>query len=128
MDGEVTFPDRLALIDGGMRNGTRIFILDHPFRYESSKGVIVVPKGFATDGASIPKCFWNVFDPFGPYFHSALIHDFLYSSQNTTFTRLESDEIFKEGMSHLGINWITRELIFRSVRLFGWRFYKGFEE
>ena len=121
----LAFPDRLSLIDGGMSGASRIFIVENSFRFLSSKGTITVPAGFATDGASIPRIFWNIFEPFGAYFHAALIHDFCYSNLDKAFTRREADDLLNEGMRALGVNWFTRQAVYRSVRLFGWRFFKG---
>jgi hypothetical protein len=122
------FPDAIQLRDAGIRNGTRVFTLEHYFRYISSYGTITVPTGFITDGASVPRMFWPIFDPFGgEYFHAAIIHDYLYSRWSTAHfncTRKNADLIFKEAMYNRGIPWSTRETIFRAVRIGGWRSYK----
>lgn len=122
------FPDELRFIDAGMNGDSRLFRVEEDFHYKSPKGVIRVPKGFITDGASIPRCFWNIFDPFGPYLKIAVCHDYLYSPLNKDFDRLQSDQIFLEGMKDLKIGFIQRNLIYHSVRLFGWMFYRGFKE
>lgn len=121
------FPDVLELRDGGMVNGSRTFIVAHYFRYISSLGTVTVPTGFRTDGASIPKAFWNILEPFGPYFPAALVHDYLYSGASDghfTTDRQTADMLFKEAMFNLGVGWPTRETIYRAVRLFGGRSYK----
>ena len=113
------FPDTIRLEDAGLRNGNRVFRLEAPFRYFSSFGLIEVPAGTETDGASVPRAFWNIFDPFSDYFGAAIIHDFLYSPANDDFSRAESDLIFKEAMYNVGIPWYRREVIYTAVRLFG---------
>lgn len=119
------FPDKLRLEDAGMVKGTRVFILETPFRYVSSLGTIEVPSGTPTDGASVPRIFWNIFEPFGEYFGAAVVHDFLYSEGNVKHTRLSADNIFKEAMFNLGVGWLRRGLIYRAVRLFGGSKYSG---
>lgn len=121
----IVFPDKLRMEKAGNRNGTSLFRLIEPFHYISSFGTIGVPVGFVTDGASIPRAFRNIFDPHGPYFEAAVIHDYLYSPHNDEFDRGESDEIFKEAMYNLGVGWPTRETIYRAVRLFGWGAFKA---
>jgi hypothetical protein len=121
----IYFPDQLEFRDAGMRGASRIFRLTAPFSYLSSRGPITVPAGFETDGASIPRVFWSILDPFGPYFKAAVIHDWLYSRHNRRFTRAQSDELFKEAMRNNGLDWLRRELIYSAVRLGGWRNYKG---
>lgn len=113
------FPDRLRLEDAGMRRGSRVFRLESRFRYLSSFGMIEVPVGTETDGASVPRAFWAIFAPFGEYFGAAVIHDFLYSSGNREFSRWDADLIFKEAMFNVGVPWYRREVIYQAVRLFG---------
>ena len=119
------FPDKLRLEDAGLQRGTRVFSLETPFRYFSSFGIITVPAGTETDGASVPRLFWTIFDPWGEYFGAAVIHDFLYSPGNTEHDRWAADEIFKEAMFNIGVPWYRREPIFRAVRLFGGSSFKG---
>lgn len=119
------FPDKLRLEDAGMRRGSRVFRLEAPFRYHSSLGLIEVPAGTETDGASVPRAFWNIFEPFGEYFPAAVIHDFLYSPANDEYDRWESDIIFKEAMWNLGVPWQKREPIYHAVRMFGRSSFRG---
>lgn len=119
------FPDKIDLEDAGMRGGSRLFLLMARFRYLSSYGMIEAPAGMISDGASIPRIFWNILDPFGDYFGPALIHDYLYSPANTEFTRREADDILKEAMFNIGIPWYRRETIYRAVRLCGASSFRG---
>lgn len=119
------FPDALKVQDGGIIGGTRVFRLLDRYRYRSSLGTVTVPTGFLTDGASIPRVFWSVLEPFGPWFPAAIIHDFLYTQGNRAYTRLEADVIFKEAMFNLHLDWPRREMIYRAVRAFGAGSYRG---
>lgn len=119
------FPDKLLLEDDGIWAGSRVFMLMRRFRYISSFGIIEVPLGALTDGASIPRAFWAIFEPFGEYFGAAVIHDYLYSRANHEFTRDEADYIFAEAMYNVGVPWPTRQVIWAAVRLFGKKSFKG---
>ena len=123
-----SFPDVATLRDSGMRGGSRVFELAGIFRYRSPEIEIAVPVGFVTDGASVPRIFWNIFSPFGVYFPAALIHDFLYSKssnqQHEGLTRKQSDQIFLGAMQELGVGWLTRRTIYRAVRIGGWASFK----
>lgn len=119
------FPDSIDVRDNGLRGDVRTFRLLAPFTYISSRGPITVPYGFTTDGASIPRAFWSILEPFGPWFGPAIIHDFLYSEHNHRFNRKESDDIFKEAMFNAGLDWPRRECIYRAVRLFSSGYFKG---
>jgi hypothetical protein len=121
------FPDEMILRDAGMRNGSRIFRLVHYYRVITSFGTVTIPTGFETDGASIPRAFWNILQPFGEYFPAALLHDYLYSkASNGRFEtdRWEADLLFLEAMYNLGVPWHTRHVIHSAVRAFGWKSYK----
>ena len=52
--------------------------------YDINGYQIKVFKGFITDGASIPKCLQSIYNPFGKWIKSAVIHDYLYSKYNNT--------------------------------------------
>ena len=119
------FPDTLHLADAGMRRGSRVFRHDSRFRYISSLGTIEVPAGAETDGASVPRIFWAIFEPFGEYFPAAVIHDHLYTPANRLYDRWEADIIFKEAMYHLGVHWRKREPIYHAVRIFGGSSFRG---
>ena len=96
--------------------------ITEPFEYFTEDGVdvILVPIGFVSDGASIPRIFWTIIgSPWtGKYAKAAVVHDFLYDRQ--LFTRKKSDRIFIEGMKILGVGWFKRKIMWFSVRVGGW--------
>lgn len=119
------FLDKLNFRNAGYHGGSLLLRLTNWLRYQSSLGLVTVPKNFITDGASVPRCFWNVFPPFGDYFPAAVVHDFLYSPLNEEFTRDEADFIFLEAMHAVGVPWYRRHVIHAAVRAFGWTAFKG---
>ena len=102
-------------------------IVLQPFAYKDEKhGIIEVPAGFTTDGASIPRFGWSVIgvSPFDSgVIYSAVIHDWLYATRKVS--RREADKIFLRSMRSLGYlqEW-QMKIMYRAVRLFGWRYYK----
>lgn len=107
--------------------GNYRFRLAEPFEYHvgeyPSAEVIVVPVGFETDFASVPRPLWWLFPPYGPWAKAAIIHDRLYSTREKT--REECDNIFLEAMAVLSVPVVTRKLMYWAVRLFGRAAYKG---
>lgn len=81
-------------------------------------GTIVVTAGFITDLASIPRLFWDILPPFGKYTEAAVIHDWLY--RHHLFPRAACDAVLLEAMQLCRVGWISRQLIYRNVRAFGW--------
>jgi len=90
-----------------------------PLVYQSDyAGIeIVVPVGFETDFASIPKI-PGVFELLaGKANMAATVHDYLYTSHITD--RLTADHILAEAARVTGINRVGRHLLFDGVRLGG---------
>jgi hypothetical protein len=121
------FPDQLKLAPAGMRGSSRLFQLLESFRFIRHPEPITVPAGFVTDGASVPRLFWNILGPFGSYFEPAIVHDYLYSVHNTKYTRPQCDAIFLEAMACANVPWFRRNLIYRCVRLGGGSSFKAFK-
>jgi hypothetical protein len=112
--GTFTGPLRLEYIDG---KDWEVF---EAFVYQPTTGpAVLVPAGFTTDFASIPRFFWRVLPPTGRYGKAAVIHDYIYRTPTAPFTRAEADGIFRDAMKDLGVGWFTRTVMFRAVRLFG---------
>jgi hypothetical protein len=82
---------------------------------------IVVPRGFASDGASVPRAFWRLFPPLGRYTGAAVLHDWLYRTK--AVSRAVADEIFHEACRDLGVPPVQALVLFYAVRAFGWLSY-----
>jgi hypothetical protein len=85
-----------------------------------SKAVLrgVVPAGFVTDLASVPRVLWRLFPSSGRHNEAAVVHDWLYNCG--TCSRFLADAIFREGMIALGVPKWKAWLMFMAVRAFGW--------
>ncbi len=115
-----TFPDPLV-VEFVDPKPSRLFGESVQFRLvgEFRFGDIVVPEGFVTDGASIPRSLWWLYNPFGPWFKAAVVHDFLYRT-DTKHSRAESDAIFLEGMRVVGVPRHRRMIMYLVLRVAGW--------
>jgi hypothetical protein len=78
---------------------------------------VSVPVGFVTDFASIPRPFWSIFPPDGLYTYPAIVHDYLYWTQNTS--KDVADKIFQFGMADLGVSPATIAILYTAVNLAG---------
>ena len=86
---------------------------------------VLVPAGFVTDFASVPRFFWRLIPPTGKYTRAAVVHDFLYRTKGLC-TRSQADAVLFEAMKfpcHVG--FFTRWTMWLAVRLGGHRCYKG---
>jgi hypothetical protein len=78
---------------------------------------VEVPKGFVTDLASIPRVFWSLLRPDGEYTYPAIIHDYLYWTQD--ISRDKADLVFRLAMEDFRINPATAAIIYSAVRAGG---------
>jgi len=107
----------IALPDG-------MFRLLEPLWYPVGDEWNVVPPGTLTDFASIPRFLWPVFPPTGSYWKAAIVHDWLCIVAKAAKTEAEyrsmakhADMVFLDLMTRSGVRWITRQILFSSVRV-----------
>lgn len=113
------------------KEASEILKVDHwhvveGFRYylgeEYGDAWIYVPAGYLTDGASVPRIFWNLLPPWGKYGAAAIVHDYLcefltiiVDGEPIRITRKQADFILLEAMEVLGVPWLTRNLMHGAV-------------
>lgn len=81
----------------------------------------VIPRGFITDLASIPRLVRPALDRNGASRRAAVLHDSLYSRQITS--RADADELFDEALELDGAGGLERGLMYAGVRLGGWLYW-----
>jgi hypothetical protein len=98
--------------------------LTAPFRVSIDDVVYTVPAGFVSDFASVPRI-PIAYLLFGDTAHRpACLHDWLYSGA-AGVSRQFADETLMAAMKADGESWFRRQAMYRAVRLFGEKFYKG---
>ena len=98
-------------------NDGRTYRVNRPFIVEMPGRKFIVPAGFETDFASVPRGLWNIFPPFGRYSKAAVLHDYLYRC--SSMERKTCDKIFLDCMEALGVPWRKRKAMYYGVRMFG---------
>lgn len=92
--------------------------------FDDSLGVIVVPKGFKTDFASIPRIFWNIIAPIGKHTLPSVLHDYLYDQgYKYGISRKHADKIFYNAMIESHVARITANVMWFCVRAFAFGHY-----
>ena len=102
--------------------------------YDNGTYKITAWKGFRYDRASIPRIFWVIIDKDSLSNVAPLFHDLLYRHGGVLptdrvtpyrrFSRVETDNLFRELMGKCGVSGVRRELAYRAVRNFSgfaWR-------
>ncbi|BDD79455.1 hypothetical protein [Burkholderia phage FLC8] len=88
---------------------------------------VTVPKGFITDGATVPRLLWGIFPPWGVYGQAAVTHDYLCTTLALTrngdnpvlkISQDEVDLIFEKAMKVLGTPWWKRKIMYWAVHLY----------
>ena len=86
---------------------------------EIDNDIVVIPKGFTFDFASIPRFAWFfVGSPAtGKHRIPAVLHDFLYASER--YIREKCDDIFYDHMKKEGVGYFKRQIIYTAVDWYG---------
>lgn len=82
---------------------------------------IVVPKGFMSDGASVPAVFRGLLPSDGLYSIPAWVHDWLYSSHEVS--KEVADYIFYTLMAYMGVPIWKRQTMYLAVKYGGHKSY-----
>jgi hypothetical protein len=97
------------------------------YNYRTCKDIIVIidgkkyviPSGFKTNLASIPRLLWPIFAPqYSGFVAPAILHDYLYQC-NTNITRQFADEILYSSLITENVTAFTASKFYLGVRLFG---------
>lgn len=101
--------------------GPKLWVLNAPMIIVVSGKTWRVPKGFVTDGASVPRLLWRIATPMsGAHAEAAVLHDWLYSLDCLIkLTHKEADAIFLEAMKVMGTTFVVRNTLFTGVDVFG---------
>jgi len=88
---------------------------------------VLVPLGFETDFASVPRVLWSVLPPWGRYSPAAVVHDWLYFNRQNIFAKRKcADKVFYWLMKKFRVPWWKRRVMYLGVRIGGgaaWRRY-----
>jgi len=81
--------------------------------------LLVIPKGFRTDLATIPRFYWSILSPNkSELIAPSVLHDFLYSC-SMQYTRKEVDDIFYLALMKNHVGTYTSTKVYLAIRLFG---------
>ena len=103
-----------------------LLIDDLVFQSTDLKAVMIAPRGFQTDLASIPRSLWTLFPKVDIWDQPAVMHDAGYANALMTehgdrvfMIKPLCDRLFNEGLKVVGVNPFKRQLMYRLVSMFG---------
>ena len=91
------------------------------YRVDYNGKSFLIPRGFESDGASVPRLFWSiVFSPTDSHAATAgICHDWIYRDQPDGWTREEADRMFLALLVEFGVNVASAQSAYLALRLFG---------
>ena len=115
----ISYSDKCYLV---WENDLGMFKLTRSFEVTWRGRKFTVMRGFLTDLSSVPRLFRSVVPQVGHHLQPSVAHDWLYD-YDWGFTRLEADRMMLDGMKLMGVPWLRRRLIYRTVRAAGWPYW-----
>lgn len=105
-------------------NGLGQYVLLEDFLHEGNSENFIVPQGFVTDLASVPRVFWSLLPPQGGYEAAAVLHDYLCIqlararrlNQTAPVSSTDTDGLFRHIMRSWGVGPVTRWVMWTGVR------------
>lgn len=101
------------------REDLDLWTLDEDLLAQWNQMVIVVPHGFDTDLASIPRGLWNILPKEDDHLYPSIVHDYGYQYGFGPLNKEQIDLMFYEAMEACGVPAWKRWLMWTAVRMFG---------
>jgi hypothetical protein len=97
------------------------FMVERPFLVIlSNHDILIVPKGFTTDLASIPDWARSIIHVMDSHMPAAVVHDYLYRSKDGKERgRKFADKLFLRIMKEMGVKKWKRDVMYTAVRRHG---------
>ncbi len=113
--------------EASKRKKKDLWRVDLPFYFyleaDNPDSFVYIPKGFLTDGASVPRPLWSLIPPWGIYGNAAIVHDYLCDYKTiikngvtVKVSNKEIDKIFLDAMTVSGTG-VIKYPIYWGVRL-----------
>lgn len=111
-------------------DGEIVFVFHTPLKFRGTRiGDVAIPRGFKSDGCSIPRAFWTLIGhPLDiDYMREAFLHDWLYYTQPCS--RWTADSVMNDEMRKSGrVRHWRRRLIIFGLRVGGWKAWNAHAE
>jgi hypothetical protein len=113
----------------GSLDDEAVWELHEKFIYEASDGyqnaLIIVPRGFQTDFASVPRIPLAYLAAGNTAHEAAVVHDYLYrEGSRPVMSRELADKVFLAVMEEMGVDAWRRISMYRAVRMFAGHTWK----
>ncbi|WP_062120568.1 DUF1353 domain-containing protein [Aureimonas sp. AU40] len=104
---------RLDFFDGQGRDAKLLEPIEYEREHKGSGRWVIVPVGFVTDGATVPRCLWWFLPPWGTReSKAAVVHDFLLSMG---VEWREAARELRTALIAIGVSPVRAEIVYRGV-------------
>ena len=79
---------------------------------------VIVPVGFVTDGASVPRIFQNLVPSYHRYLLACVVHDYMCENRDA-FPVSEIRRVFKLNLKRSGVSQVYRNVLYYATKWFG---------
>ena len=121
-DGFVSYAD-----DASLMLEKDYWYLKYPLKVDITMGSdlyeIPIPKGYLTDGASVPRILWSICPKWDKSHKAVILHDYLceyrivtINGSPTQISREEADKIFLLALKDEGLSKLKYSLMYGAVR------------
>ena len=121
-DGFVSYAD-----DASLLLEKDYWYLKHPLKVDITMGddfyEIHIPKGYLTDGASVPRILWSICPKWDKSHKAVILHDYLceygivtINGKPTQISREEIDKIFLLALKYEGLSKLKYSIMYGAVR------------
>lgn len=98
---------------------------DCVFKLESGQVLFIIPRGYPTDFASVPRIAWSIFPPHGLMANASILHDYMYDNRinedklGADQARVFADKLFLAHCLNDGVPMWQAAFVYGIIRLFG---------
>lgn len=91
-----------------------LWLLHSPLTYRGERDTFVVPAGYVTDFATVPRIAAWLIPRFGVYTRAAILHDWLLTDSDVS--SVDADNLFRRCLRELKVPPVRRTLMWVAVR------------
>lgn len=92
------------------------YVLERPLVYQGQREKFIVPAGFTTDLASVPKFLWWILPPFGRHSRAAVLHDWLYTTAPEIVTAVAFENRLEPGRALAEMRGVCGQIVVTKQR------------
>lgn len=118
------FPDVRLRKRNFLTGKPNLFFLSENCEVRIGDQTLIIPKGYATDFASVPRILWAIFPPHGRMATPAVLHDYMYDKRigeayfGQKRARRKADRLFLKNCIAAHVPAWQAVMVYYAIRIF----------